>query len=75
MIILTESKSYEPSKGHLGDYTYQGTTYEVYEDAKGDIWRAPISSVIDVRTGYRIGRWEGPKHQRDYILKSLGIEV
>jgi len=32
----------------LAFYTYDGTTYELYKDANGDLWRAPVSCVMDV---------------------------
>lgn len=59
------------SRGHLGFYSYGNTQYEVYEDDEGDIWRAPISNVIDCRTGNRIGRWEGPARMKERIVAAL----
>ena len=31
---------------------------EYYTDARGDLFRASLTNVIDCATGYRIGRWE-----------------
>ena len=55
----------EKSPGHVGFYEYEGATYELYKDAKGDLFRAPVSNVFDANTGYRIGRWEANAAQAD----------
>ncbi len=55
----------EKSPGHVGFYEYDGATYELYKDAKGDLFRAPVSNVFDANTGYRIGRWEANAAQAD----------
>ena len=44
---------------------------EIYQDAGGDVWRAPASNVFDVTTGYRIGRWLAPIAN----LERYGAEV
>jgi hypothetical protein len=46
------------SRGHL--FIKDG--FEWFR-AGDDIYRAPLDAVIDVTTGYRIGRWEFPAHQ------------
>ena len=61
----TEKEIPEKSPGHVGFYEYEGTTYELYKDAKGDLFRAPTSNVFDANTGYRIGRWEAPAEKAD----------
>ncbi len=46
------------SRGHIGYLTaLEGGTMEIYRDAIGDIHWAPLSCVIDIDTGYRIGRF------------------
>lgn len=60
-----EKPEVEKSPGHVAFFDYENTTYELYKDAKGDLFRAPISNVFDVDTGYRIGRWEAPAQMAD----------
>jgi len=62
---IAEIKPNEKSPGHVGFYEYDGATYELYKDAKGDLFRAPVSNVFDANTGYRIGRWEANAAQAD----------
>lgn len=59
MIDLTKT---EKSRGHLCfvQSSYDSAWYEFYQADNGDIYKAPISCVIDVVTGYRIGRFECP---------------
>jgi len=64
---LDEAKVTGPwpkSRGHLAFLkgAHSPEPYEFYLDARGELWRAPVSAVIDIDTGYRIGRWEAPKH-------------
>ena len=52
------------SKGHVafvGDREY-------YKDAKGELHVAPRDNVIDLDTGYRIGRFEAPAHMADAMV-------
>ena len=65
----------ENSKGHIAFYKDPyDVDYEVYEDAKGELHTAPVGNCIDCNTGYRIGRWYGPKHMRTIMLEMLGIK-
>jgi hypothetical protein len=68
--------SQEPPKspGHVAFFTNpDGVQFELYKDAKGDLFRANVSDVQDVRTGYRIGRWEAPAHMADaQVARILG---
>jgi len=52
------------SKGHLG-FSLDGTME--FHERGADIYRAPIGTVIDIDTGYRIARWFGPKWQWDSL--------
>lgn len=63
----------EKSKGHIGFTTdpASGTKYELYREANGDLYRAPISSVMDVTTGNRQGRWEAKASQADARARHL----
>lgn len=56
------SISLTPCRGHEFVFlTDLGTLREVYRDAKGDWHIADGSSVVDIDTGYRFGRFLGPK--------------
>ena len=44
------------SKGHV---RWVGQR-ELFRDDRGEWFWADVSDVIDVRTGFRIGRWRGP---------------
>lgn len=58
------------SRGHV--VFLWDRTVEVYVDlARGDLYRAPVTNVLDVRTGYRIGRWEAPSHMAEEALSYL----
>lgn len=46
------------SRGHVA-FLFNGTT-ELYLDAAGDLWRAPVGNAF--QNGMRIGRWEAPPH-------------
>lgn len=50
---------FERSKGSIGLYfdDCSNQWIEYFTDGK-EVWRAPISNVLDCRTGYRVGRWE-----------------
>lgn len=62
----------EKSKGHLGFVvSTDGTISEVYSYG-GNLHVAPLSNVIDLDSGCRFGRWEGPESFRAYILRMLG---
>jgi hypothetical protein len=48
----------EKSNGHIGFFRDgDGNRHELYRESNGDIYRAPILSVIDLSTRNRIGRW------------------
>jgi hypothetical protein len=71
---LTPQATAEPvkSKGHVAFFTNAaGQRYELYKDARGELFRAAESDVIDTQTGYRIGRWEAPAHMADASIKSI----
>jgi hypothetical protein len=59
------------SRGHVGFYAFDGVTYELYKDGKGELYRAQLTDVMDVRSGMRIGRWEAPAHQADKRASEL----
>ena len=61
----------EKSKGHCAFYEYNSTKYELYFGPEGDLYKAPISNVIDVRNGYRIGRWEAPPWMAKEYVKTI----
>lgn len=57
------------SKGHIFFFArVDGSQCELYEDAQGDTFVAPVTACIDIDSGYRIGRWEGPSHYRQYVI-------
>lgn len=69
--VSTIVSSLSTSAGHMGwQVTDDGQVFEVYEQA-GAIYRAASSSVLDVTTRNRIGRWlcDRPHFER------FGIEV
>lgn len=71
-----EKPELEKSPGHVAFFDYENATYELYKDAKGDLFRAPVSNVFDVNTGYRIGRWEAPAQMADQqAARILGQEA
>jgi len=47
----------EKSKGHMFFIDINNVCYEYYTDGI-DVFRGPVSNVIDCLTGYRIGRYE-----------------
>lgn len=49
-----------PSRGHWAWASAPGIEAVEYYIRGGEIFRAPVSNVLDCRTGFRIGRWEGP---------------
>jgi hypothetical protein len=56
------------STGHIFFFTRRdGSVCELYADALGNTYTAPISACIDIESGYRIGRFEGPAHYRQYV--------
>lgn len=57
------------SKGHLFFFLDDhGTTHEVYEVGPA-IFRAPLSNVIDIDTGYRIGRFLSMKNHFEHYIE------
>lgn len=64
----------EKSKGHVCFYQYEQNKYELYLDAKGNLYRAPVGNVIDIDTGYRMGRFEAPSHLAQQQIKRLTSE-
>lgn len=73
--ILTSADEPQKSVGHLGFFTVNGRRKELLEYETGGIYTADLDDVIDVRTGFRIGRWEGPAWQKDTILTRLGLKA
>ena len=57
------------SAGHLLWFRdpCSGSLCELVNASPG-IGRAPVSNAIDTLTGSRALRWEGPEHQRAYIV-------
>jgi hypothetical protein len=54
------------SKGHVAFFkSPDGPWFELFKDAKGDLYRARDSAVIDMDTKNRIGRFEAPAHMAD----------
>jgi len=63
----------ENIKGYLGKSETPGKpqdTYIYYTDGR-DVFRAPINNVVDVRTGYLIGRWECSLTQFNHFRESV----
>lgn len=63
----------EKSKGHIGFFGAGDRKRELLAYGNGEIYTANLDDVIDVNTGNRIGRWEGPAWQKDDIMARLGI--
>ena len=62
----------DTSKGHVGWFQFPGQErQELYKGPNGDLYCAPAGCVIDVNTGYRIGRWECPARMADETAKRL----
>jgi len=57
------------TNGYICTDSDYGTIY--YQQANGDIFRAPKENAIDSRTGYIIGRWEAPKHMAASYFETL----
>ena len=65
----------QKSSGHIGFFVRtDGTKCELYEEKNGDVYTAPLSNVIDVETGNRIGRYECGKNMKSYIVGILLTE-
>lgn len=65
-------QTHTKSKGHM--FFAKGTdntTYEFYKIG-GNIFKAPISNVMDLNTNARIGRFEGPA-TKEYTAYIKGI--
>ena len=72
MILTLDEKR---SAGHLAFFERpDGTRAELFEQ-RGEIYVAPIGNAFDIDTGNRIGRWEGPSWQKDYLLKVFGVTL
>jgi hypothetical protein len=65
--ILSEAPQKSP--GHI---TFSGD-FEFYEDARGEVYRAPLSNAFDCLTGYRIGRWECSRAHFDRFRQLTGV--
>jgi len=62
----------EKSKGHVAFFTgTDGSQYELYKQDNGELYRAPVSNVIDLDTGNRIGRFEATKAQADKAAQQI----
>ena len=59
------------SKGHVA---FDRFFDEYFIASNGDLYRAPVSNVIDLDTGNRIGRFEASASQANDRLAMLGIE-
>ena len=60
----------EKSKGHRGFIL--GYEYYVHH-FNGHLYRAPIANPV-MPDGYRAGRWEGPPHMVDLLIRSAQHE-
>ncbi len=70
---VPSSAAPELSKGHV---TWLSSGSELYRDARGEWFLAPRSSVLDVNTGYRIGRFLAPAHFTEGQVSTLvGEEI
>lgn len=68
------SEHIQKSVGHIGWFHRpDGQLCELYEDA-GDLFTAPVSTVIDLDTRNRIGRFEAPTHMLTYVKQYLKVE-
>jgi hypothetical protein len=64
----------QKSVGHIGWFHRpDGQLCELYEDG-GELFTAPVSNVIDLDTGNRIGRFEAPLHMLTYVKQYLKVE-
>lgn len=63
----------EKSKGHIGFFGAGDRKRELLAYSNGEIYIAHLDDVVDVNTGNRIGRWEGPAWQKDDIMARFGI--
>ena len=61
-------KGLKKSNGHLGWYYFGNTVFELYRK-NGELWRAPLTNVIEVGNGFRFGRFEAPDYQLQSTLK------
>lgn len=57
------------SKGHL----FFDTSMEYYIGADGHLYRAPLTTVIDINTHNRIGRWVTAPHTMFPYLASIDV--
>ena len=67
------------SKGHVAfdrfdDGSMAWPFDEYFIASNGDLYCAPVSNVIDLDTGNRIGRFEASASQANDRLAMLGIE-
>ena len=62
------------SRGHIGWFHRpDGQLCELYQ-AGEELFTAPVSNVIDIDTGFRIGRFEAPVHMLEWVKKYLQVE-
>lgn len=71
--MTAKLSSMERSKGHVAWLVsdYYGTTRELYQSADGELYIASDSSVLDIMTGNRQGRWEAPIHMVESTIANL----
>lgn len=49
---------------------------DVFRGPDGDWYSAPRSNAVDVRTGYRLGRWAGPQRWTpDDAARFFGMDL
>ena len=64
-----------PSKGTEFSYERDGEIVDVFRGADGEWYNAPRGNVVDVRTGYRIGRWQGPARWTvEQVAEFFGVD-
>jgi hypothetical protein len=70
--LANKREAVEKSQGHIGFFKdSEGRQHELYKTPGGELFRAPVSNVIDLDTKNRIGRWEAPAHMSDRVASRL----
>jgi hypothetical protein len=67
-----------PSKGTEFSFQREHSTemVDVFRGPDGDWYSAPRSNAVDVRTGYRLGRWAGPQRWTpDDAARFFGMDL
>lgn len=67
-----------PSKGTEFSFQREHSTemVDVFRGPDGDWYSAPRGNAVDVRTGYRIGRWQGPARWTvEQVAEFFGVDL